>query len=157
MESVSHLEVINDDLQQTPVGATWALRGVISNQRYTNRSELDSLKEFQPQLGRADSDCAVLIPITKSSAWWELAQDERREIVEARSAHISTGLRYLPAIARRLHHSRDLGEPFDFVTWFEFAQRDTAAFYELVSTLRKTEEWQYVEREVEIRLTLDQK
>lgn len=157
IESVSHVEIINDDLQQTPAGATWALRGVVSNQRYTNRTELDSLKAVQPSLGRPEATCAVLIPITKSATWWELAQDERREIVEARSAHIATGLRYLPAVARRLHHSRDIGEPFDFVTWFEFAPSDTASFYELVATLRKTEEWRYVEREVEIRLTLDQK
>ncbi|MCX7422298.1 MAG: chlorite dismutase family protein [Planctomycetia bacterium] len=157
MESVSRVEIINEDLQQTPAGAAWALRGVVSNQRYTNRSELDSLKAVQPSLGRTEATCAVLIPITKSSAWWELPQDERREIIESRSAHIATGLRYLPAVARRLHHSRDIGEPFDFVTWFEFAPQDTAAFYELVTTLRKTEEWRYVEREVEVRLTLDQK
>lgn len=157
MDAVSHLQIVNDDLQQAPPNATWALRGVVSNQRYTTRTELDSLKAVQPMLGRPEATCAVLIPITKSAAWWELAQDERREIIEARSAHIATGIRYLPAVARRLHHSRDIGEPFDFVTWFEFAPSDTASFYELVSMLRKTEEWRYVEREVEVRLTLDQK
>src|SRR2546428_7160638 len=31
---------------------------------------------------------------------------------------------YLPAIARRLYHCRDLGEPFDFLTWFEYAPAD---------------------------------
>ena len=156
IEAVSHVEIVNEDLQQTPPNATWALRGVVSNQRYTTRSELDSLKAVQRPLGRHEAMYAVLIPMAKSAAWWELAQDERREIIEARSAHIATGLRYLPAVARRLHHSRDIGEPFDFLTWFEFAPQDTSAFYELVTTLRKTEEWRYVEREVEIRLTLDQ-
>ena len=58
----------------------------------------------------------------------------------------------LPAVARRLHHGRDLGEPFDFLTWFEFAPQDTAAFEELVGRLRATEEWSYVVREVDIRL-----
>lgn len=62
------------------------------------------------------------------------------------------GLRYLPAIARRLHHSRDLGEPFDFLTWFEYAPADADGFGELVAELRVTEEWRYVEREVDIRL-----
>lgn len=157
MESVSRVEIINDNLTQPPSQAAWSLRGVTSNQRYTNRSELDSLKAVQPPIGRQKATCAALIPITKSSAWWELAQDERREIIESRSKHIATGLRYLPAIARRLHHSRDLGEPFDFVTWFEFAPSDTASFDELVAALRDTEEWRYVEREVEIRLTLDQR
>ncbi|MGH2707091.1 MAG: chlorite dismutase family protein, partial [Actinomycetota bacterium] len=93
-----------------------------------------------------------LIPIRKSEAWWGLSQDERQAIFEDRSRHIATGLKYLPAVARRLHHSRDLGEPFDFLTWFEFAPADEAAFDELVAVLRATEEWTFVEREVDIRL-----
>jgi hypothetical protein len=57
-------------------------------------------------------------------------------------------------VARRLHHCRDLGdaEPFDFLTWFEFAPADGIAFDELLRRLRETEEWRYVEREVELRL-----
>ncbi|MFL6711566.1 MAG: chlorite dismutase, partial [Sulfurifustis sp.] len=68
--------------------------------------------------------------------------------------HVVLGLEYLPAIARRLHHCRDLGtaEPFDFLTWFEFAPAYAPAFDELVGRLRETEEWRYVEREVDIRL-----
>jgi hypothetical protein len=83
---------------------------------------------------------------------WDLPQDERLAIFEERSHHIAGSLPYLPRIARRLYHSRDLGEPFDFITWFEFAPRDAAAFDELAGMLRVTEEWSYVEREVEIRL-----
>jgi len=82
----------------------------------------------------------------------EPTEDERRAILEERSHHIAIGLEYLPAIARRLHHSRDLGEGFDFLTWFEFAPTDAAAFDEVLARLRATEEWTYVEREVEIRL-----
>jgi hypothetical protein len=61
-------------------------------------------------------------------------------------------MQYLPAVARRLYHGRDLGEPFDFLTWFEYAPRDARAFEELVSRLRATPEWDYVEREIDIRL-----
>ena len=98
---------------------------------------------------------AALIPIRKSAAWWALPQDERREVFEAQSRHIAIGLKYLPAVARRLHHCRDLGpdEPFDFLTWFEYAPSDSAAFEELVQTLRASPEWEYVDREVDIRLT----
>jgi chlorite dismutase len=95
---------------------------------------------------------AALIPVKKSEAWWDLAQDERRRIFEDSSHHIGTGLEYLPAVARRLHHGRDLGEPFDFLTWFEFAPEHAAAFEELVRRLRETEEWTYVEREIDLRL-----
>ena len=146
------LDIQNTNLQVPPIGSRWLLRGVTSNQRYVTRAEQSSLVATQAGLGRPEATCAALVPITKTAAWWTLTQDERREIFEARSAHIATGLRYLPAIARRLHHSRDLGEPFDFLTWFEYAPSDTAAFDELVAALRATEEWKYVEREVDIRL-----
>lgn len=61
-------------------------------------------------------------------------------------------MRYLPAIARQLYHCRDLGGPFDFITWFEYAPAHAAAFDELLHVLRQTEEWTYVDREVDIRL-----
>jgi hypothetical protein len=153
LETPAALDVYPGNLTTLPVGANWLLRGVTSNQRYVNRGEQASLAAVQQGLGRTDSTFAALIPIRKNAAWWALTQEERREIFEERSAHIAIGLRYLPAIARRLHHSRDLGEPFDFLTWFEFAPGDTAAFDDLLAALRATEEWSYVEREVDIRLT----
>jgi hypothetical protein len=134
-------------------GEAWRLRGVTSNDRYVTRREQDALADAQEPLGRPESTRAALIPITKSAAWWDLAQDERRRIFEERSRHVATGLRYLPAVARRLHHGRDLGEPFDFLTWFEFAPIDGAGFEELVGLLRASEEWTYVEREVDVRLS----
>lgn len=72
---------------------------------------------------RPEATHAAIIPITKSGAWWRLAQDERREIFEESSHHIAIGLEYLPAVARELYHGRDLGEPFDFLAWFEYAPR----------------------------------
>ncbi len=68
------------------------------------------------------------------------------------SRHTAIGLSYLPQIARRLHHCRDLGEPFDFITWFDFAPRDEPHFDALLAELRSSEEWTYVEREIDIRL-----
>jgi chlorite dismutase len=90
----------------------------------------------------------------KTTAWWDLPQDERRRILEESSKHISIGLKYLPAIARRLHHCRDLGsqEPFDFLTWFDYAPEHAQAFEDLAGELRATEEWKFVDREVDIRL-----
>ena len=135
-----------------PAGAVWTLHGVRSHERYLERAEKNQLAAVQEGLGRPDSRRAVLIPMSKSAAWWDLAQDERRALFENRSRHIEIGSAYLPAIARRLYHARDLGGPFDFLTWFEFAERDAAAFDELLGRLRETEEWRYVEREVEVRL-----
>ena len=93
-------------------------------------------------------------PDKKSDAWWSLTQDERRDVLELQSRHIEIGLKYLPPIARRLHHCRDLGvvQPFDFLTWFEFAPAHESLFADLLQALRATPEWRYVEREMEVRL-----
>jgi len=136
--------------------ARWVLRGATSNERYATRTEHDELSRRQRPLGRPEATRATLIPITKSAEWWALSQDERRALFEERSRHIAIGLEYLPDIARRLHHGRDLGEPFDFLTWFEFAPEHAAAFEELVALMRQTPEWAFVEREIDIRLTRDQ-
>ncbi|HEV2070579.1 MAG TPA: chlorite dismutase family protein [Acidimicrobiales bacterium] len=138
--------------RSAPPGATWTLLGVVGHERYVEASEHKELAARSPSLGRPEATGAALIPITKSEAWWALSHDERRAIFEERSRHIATSLKYLPAVARRLHHSRDLGEPFDFLTWFEFAPVDEARFDELVAILRATDEWGFVEREVDIRL-----
>ena len=130
----------------------WVLSGFTSNGRYTNRSEQDALVSIQRSLGRDFATRAALIPIRKNAQWWDMAQDERRRVVEAESRHISIGMEYLPAIARRLYHCRDIGGPFDFLTWFEYAPEQGPAFENLVERLRKTQEWSYVDREVDIRL-----
>ena len=133
----------------------WRLRGIVSNERYVERAEKDALLAKQEGLGRPACTRAALIPIRKNAAWWGLTQDERRQVFEAQSRHIAIGLRYLPAIARRLHHCRDLGpdEPFDFLTWFEYTPADAGAFEDLVGQLRDSPEWRFVEREVDLRLS----
>ena len=129
----------------------WLMKGVVSNLRYTTAAEAEMLVSNSAGLGRSEASRAVLIPIRKSAAWWALAQDERRRIYEEQSKHTSIGAKYIPAIARRLHHSRDLGEPFDFLTWFEFAPEHETAFDELLAELRASLEWTFVDREVEFR------
>ncbi len=130
----------------------WNLRGVTSNTRYTYRRETDAMQARQEGLNRPQSTRAALIPIRKTEAWWALAQDERRSLLEEESHHISIGLDYLPAVARRLLHSRELGEQFDFLTWFEYAPENSDAFETLVRRLRETKEWDFVDREIDIRL-----
>jgi Chlorite dismutase len=140
----------------TPGGSatthSWDLAGAISNLRYTSGVERGALTVKQAGLGRAEATRAALIPISKSNEWWAKAQDERLAIY-ARSQHTAIGMDYLPAIARRLHHGRDLGEPFDFLTWFEFPPVAEADFDHMLVRLRATEEWTYVTREVDIRLS----
>lgn len=134
-------------------GAVWALSGVTSNLRYTNSTEKRVLDATPSVLSRPVATRAALIPITKSAAWWLLAQDERRAIVEEQSRHIAIGSEYLAAVSRQLVHCRDQScAVFDFLTWFEFAPADESRFDELLVKLRASREWQFVEREVDIRL-----
>jgi chlorite dismutase len=138
-----------------PSATAWRLAGVTSHVRYVERAEKEQLAAVQAPLGRPEATCAALIPIKKSPAWWELTQEERRKIFEDKSQHIAASLKYLPAIARQLYHCRDLGEPFDFLTWFEYAPEHADMFEELVGMLRATEEWTFVAREVDVRVVLE--
>jgi hypothetical protein len=149
-----YLQVLQGSGRSPRAAAAWALTGIVSNERYVERHEKQALVGVQAGLGRAEASRAALIPIRKSPAWWALTQDERRAVFEAQSHHIAIGLRYLPAVARRLHHCRDLGpdEPFDFLTWFDYAPEHEAAFDDLLAALRESPEWAYVDREVDIRL-----
>ena len=133
-------------------GYRWVLRGVSSNLRYTTRQEKKHLDQHLSTLGSLTNNFAALIAIKKSEEWWLLTQDERREIIEDRSHHIDMGVKYITAISRKLYHSRDIGETFDFLTWFEFNSKHVQQFNELVDYLRSTEEWKYVIRETDIRL-----
>jgi hypothetical protein len=152
LESVPAVSIVEGDVVALAAGDRWSLRGVTSHERYVTRREHDLLVAAQPRIGRREATRAALIPIRKSQTWWDMAQDERRAILEEQSKHIETGMKYLPAVARRLHHCRDLGGPFDFLTWFEYAPSDAAAFEQLVGILRQSKEWSSVDREVDIRL-----
>jgi hypothetical protein len=154
LPAVERLDIVAGAVAALPDGGKWMLRGVTSNDRYVTRDEKQRLIEKQAALGRPEATHMALIPIRKNARWWALTQDERRALFEEKSKHIAVGLKYLPGVARRLHHCRDLGEsePFDFLTLFDFAEAEARAFDDLVAALRATEEWKFVEREVDIRL-----
>jgi hypothetical protein len=154
LPAVDRLDIVTGAVAALPKGGKWMLRGVTSNDRYVTRDEKKRLIKKQAALGRPEATHMALIPIRKSAKWWALTQDERRAIFEEKSKHVTIGLKYLPGVARRLHHCRDLGEsePFDFLTLFDFAKTDARAFDDMLVELRATEEWKFVEREVDIRL-----
>src|SRR3954471_6536554 len=138
LAQVPCLSVIHSDaiaLPLIPSQTSWRLAGVASHPRSVEREEKPAWPAGHAALGRPEASRAALIPIRKSAAWWDLTQEERRAIFEDKSRHVAASLNYLPAIARQLYHCRDLGEPFDFLTWFEYAPENAAAFEELVGTL----------------------
>jgi hypothetical protein len=137
--------------------ATWELSGVTTNDRYTTHSEKRELIEKQAPIGRPESTCAALILLRKNAAWWAMSQDDRRSVLEEQSHHIAIGLRYLPAVARRLLHCRDMGTdaPFDFLAFLDYGPMEETAFDEMLDRLRSTKEWAFMEREIDIRLLKD--
>lgn len=148
--AAKRLEVVPGEPSRS--SAVWTLKGVTSNERYVSRVEKNNLAARQAPLGRPGADRAALIPILKNAAWWALSQDERLAIFA--KSHNAIGLKFLPAIARRLHYCRDLDtlQPFDFLTWFDDSADGEAAFEELVGALRQTAEWNFVDWEIDIRL-----
>jgi chlorite dismutase len=150
IQQASFLHIANADEYSNSF--SWQLKGASSNARYTTKAEKKELVSRQQGLGRSEAVFGSLIPIKKSEKWWELTQDERRAIFEEQSQHIALSMKYLPAIARKLYHSKDLNEPFDFLTWFEFAPEFEADFDQLLKQLRSSEEWTYVVREIDIRV-----
>lgn len=155
LEPARHIDIVTANEAAAHAQPVWRLDGIISNVRYAIRNEVMALKANSEPLNRPGARHAALIPIKKSAAWWALAQDERRAIFEETSHHTALGLKYLPAVARQLYHCRDINQPFDFLTWFEYAPEHANDFEELVRSLRATLEWTYVEREIDIRLERD--
>jgi chlorite dismutase len=151
LPSVSHLDVTSSAPTTAPTFCLW---GVTSNDRYVTTAEKTELVSRQIPLGRPNTTHGAFIPIKKNAEWWALPQDARRRIFEEDSRHIALGMRALPAVSRRLHHCRDLGvdAPFDFLTWFDFEPQDVQVFDDLLGALRASKEWDYVEREVELRV-----
>lgn len=152
LECVTHVAMLS--AQQIPENAQCILPGVTSNERYVERAEKEKLVATQEGLGRPGATLAALIPIRKNAAWWGMTQDERRSVFEVQSRHIAIGMKYLPAIARKLHHCRDLpnSSPFDFLTWFEYAPQHESHFNAMLAEMRDSPEWRYVDREIDIRL-----
>jgi hypothetical protein len=153
LPAAPRLDIIPGLLDERKASAAWTLRGAIGNEGITEQDDRDRLNAISPPLGRPEATRAALIPIRKSAAWWSLSLDARRTIFETKSHHLTASRPLVTRVARRLYRGRELGEPFDFLTWFEFAPEDERAFDELVMFLRATDEWRYVEREVDIRLT----
>uniref|UniRef100_UPI003B63C9C5 chlorite dismutase n=1 Tax=Pluralibacter gergoviae TaxID=61647 RepID=UPI003B63C9C5 len=132
----------------------WLLRGITSNERYVVREEKDRLVAKQPSLGRAEATCAALIPIRKNPSWWGLAQDERRKILRSSPVTFTLGsnISLLWPVVSTIVGTWARGEPFDFLTWFEYSPSDEPGFNRLLAELRASVEWKYVDREIDIRL-----
>ncbi|MEO8096620.1 MAG: hypothetical protein ABI811_02890 [Acidobacteriota bacterium] len=102
---------------------------------------------------RLSHTTAVLVPIRKNAAWWQVAQDQRSAHFHGDSRHTAIGSPNADKIYRKPYHARYLGSRFNFLTYFEFPSSDKTAFRALLAELRATNEWSYVEEEFEMWMT----
>jgi hypothetical protein len=101
----------------------------------------------------------VVIPLSKSPAWWSLAHDERDGLFRGAGkaeGHVNVGRPQAKSILRKLYHGRGVpGAGWDFITYFEFEPALAADFRALLAGLRdpsRNPEWAEVTREAEIWL-----
>ncbi len=132
----ARLAVVEGPEAETADGR-WVLRGVVSGQGEDARAD-------QLPLGRPEARCAVLLAVRMTPEWWERAEEDRRAL----SATIEHG----PAISRRIHRALDRDAPFDVLTWFEFPPDQQPEVNDMLTGLRESHEWPFVERAVQIRL-----
>jgi hypothetical protein len=138
-------------------GRPFQVTGVVQHLLYT---DADRRKELAAISAGERGPRAVLIPIAKNDAWWALAQDERERFFRPapdRPGHVEIGAHYARSIYRRLYQARyQPGSEWDFLTYFELTDADTATFRDLLGALRdlaRNPEWGFVERETEIWMT----
>ena len=142
--------------------AQW--KGSVRHLNYTPatvRAELQ--KRSTGSYPASETTLAVMIPIRKSEKWWGLAQDERQKYFDKKSGrqnHTALGYDYADRIYRKLYHSRYLESKtplgYDFLTYFEFHEKDGELFKQLLGELRDltmNPEWQFVDFELEIWLS----
>lgn len=97
---------------------------------------LDHQLTSSPYQG-GDPVFAIVIPVKKSSRWWNMPEAQRRSEIEL---HTQKSLPYLANIKRELYHSTGLDD-VDFITYFEVA--DPRIFHELSVTLASIPENEY--------------
>lgn len=131
------------------------LVGVTQHLGYMRARERPAL--FPTATPGTDAVC-VVISLTKSDAWWQLALDERDALFRGagREGHVAAGLPHARSIVQKLYHGRPVaGAGWDFVTYFEFEPAARGVFEGLLAGMRdaaRNPEWDYVERETELWL-----
>jgi len=148
--------LVRTESEQEPTAKACELVGVTQHLTYTHAPERRELTGIS---AAESGPVAVLIPISKSAAWWALAQDERDALFRGkreRPGHLAVGRGYASRVFRKLYHARYVpGSHWDFLTYFEFPKERADDFRALVAELRDpatNPEWEFVERETEIWL-----
>lgn len=140
----------------TPMAAQAPIvfQGVTGTAQYTDPKASYAAANGRPAVpAEIGPVLAVLIPLRKTASWYSLTHEERKALIPA---HVDIGVPFIPAIHRRLFHSREHSKDYDFLTYFEFPAADEPQFRQLCQALRnpkRNPEWAYIDRDCEIWLT----
>ncbi len=142
-------------------GTVEALDGCVRAPQYTSASVAEWAYDQARAHGTGrDQPNAIILPIRKTAAWWNMPELERHQYFyphhdrashKCVAGHAALGRDAAPRIYRRLYHNpHGPGRPgeWDFVTYFECEDGDMPLFNETLETMRDTDknpEWRYVE------------
>ncbi len=141
-------------------GEVEALAGVQRPRSYTSHAmtEFAYAHALPPGPG-AELGLAAVTPMNKTEAWWAMDWMHRESFFLPRyddkenlavKGHALASEAGIPYITRRLVHAPDgygLEDSYDFVGYFEFAEKDAAIFRAVMAALRdvsQNPEWAYV-------------
>ena len=141
-------------------GSVETLAGVMRPRSYTSHAMTEFAYAHAMSPGPGEKfPLAAVTPMNKTDAWWQMdflhresfflpRYDENEEMVV--KGHALASAMGVPGINRRLVHSPDgygVEGNYDFVGYFEFAEKDAPVFREVMAGLRdkvQNPEWKYV-------------
>ena len=141
-------------------GSVETLAGVMRPRSYTSHAMTEFAYAHAMPPGTGEKfPLAAVTPMNKTDAWWQMdflhresfflpRYNENEEMVV--KGHALASAAGVPGINRRLVHSPNgygLEGNYDFVGYFEFAEKDAPVFREVMAGLRdkaQNPEWKYV-------------
>ena len=160
LDPIRAYEIRLQDLIKQHHGSVETLEGVMRPRSYTSHamSEFAYAHAMPPGPGSKYPLAAVTL-INKTDEWWKMDFLHRESFFLPRynedeymvvKGHALASAAGVPFINRRLVHSPHgygLPNSYDFVGYFEFAEKDAAVFREVMAGLRdisQNPEWKYV-------------
>ena len=142
------------------IASVRALDGALQTSRYTSAAlhEYAYKSAAERQSGRATAN-VIIIPMSKTPAWWEMGTLERhayfyphvdQQSGQPVSGHAKAAEDGIGTIYRRLYHNPDgyqRANEYDFVTYFECADEHLPTFDIVRQALRderRNPEWRFV-------------